>query len=287
MTPGFSPPDDRDAAMAAAAASDVTPSGATAFGGTVTGVTVAAAAGVEARAQGADSSGEDLDAAAGPRTGNAPSRGSGPSASGASRAESAPSASGRPSASPAAANVAPCLPDLQGLEAEGRRRGLLLRLQVGRPLGLLWSLRVAVARREPPGPGAAAGALLLLGEIKGWAWPAPEGLRLDTMRVRPQHSSGVGPLLSAAAFAWSLEASPCRVAHILAIRDGELQHRRLVRYFRGLGFEPLRELGGAPGDLLPRLVWGGAGLRMRGSCEEGLRRSWRRLVSADPPEASR
>jgi len=270
MTPGFSSPDDRDAAMAAPAgmatpagvaapaASDVTPSGATAAA-----AGMAAAAGVEARAQGADTPGAGLEVFG------------------------LPSANSRPSTSSAAGNVAPSLPDLQGLEAEARRRGLLLRLQVGRPLGLLWSLRVAVARREPPGPGAAAGILLLLGEIKGWAWPAPEGLRLDTMRVRPQDSSGVGPLLSAAAFAWSLEASPCRIAHILAIRDGEQQHRRLVRYFRGLGFEPLRELGGAPGDLLPRLVWGGAGLRMRGSCEEGLRRSWRRLVSAHPPGASR
>lgn len=192
-----------------------------------------------------------------------------------------------PSDTGAAGADAAVLPDLQRLEAEGRRRGLLLRLQVGRPLGLLWSLRVAVARRQPPGPGGAAGSLLLLGEVKGWAWPAPEGLRLDTMRVQSQHSSGVGPLLSAAAFAWSLEATPCRVAHILAIRDGEQQHRRLVRYFRGLGFEPLGELGGAPGDLLPRLVWGGAGLRMRGSCEEGLKRSWRRLVAAAPPGSSR
>ena len=172
------------------------------------------------------------------------------------------------------------LPDLRGLEAEASRRGLLLRLQVGRPLGLLWSLRVGVARRDPPGPSGQTGALVLLGEVKGWAWPGREGLRLDTMRVQARQIAGVGPLLSAAAFAWSLEATPCRVAHILAIRDGEAQHRRLVRYFQGLGFQPLRELGGGPPDLLPRLLWGGAGLRMRGDCEEGLRCSWRRLVGA-------
>ena len=186
-----------------------------------------------------------------------------------------------PSEAAAAGADAAALPDLQRLEAEARRRGLLLRLQVGRPLGLLWSVRVAVAQREPPDAAGAAGALVLLGEIKGWALPAPEGLRLDTMRVQTRQRADVGPLLSAAALAWSLEATPCRVAHILAIRDGELQHRRLVRYFRGLGFEPLRELGGAPGDLLPRLLWGGAGLRMQGSCEEVLRRSWRRLAATD------
>ena len=36
---------------------------------------------------------------------------------------------------------------LKQLEAEARERGLLLRLQVGRPLGL-WSLRLVVARQS-------------------------------------------------------------------------------------------------------------------------------------------
>ena len=39
-------------------------------------------------------------------------------------------------------------PSLEALEAEAVRRGLLLRLQVGRPLGLAWTLRVGVARRR-------------------------------------------------------------------------------------------------------------------------------------------
>ena len=51
---------------------------------------------------------------------------------------------------------------LEQLEAEARERGLLLRLQVGRPLGR-WSLRLVVAQQ------AASGSLLLLGEMKGWA----------------------------------------------------------------------------------------------------------------------
>ena len=67
---------------------------------------------------------------------------------------------------------------LEQLEAEARDRGLLLRLQVGRPLGL-WSLRLVVAQQ------AASGSLLLLGEMKGWAYPAATGLQLDTMRVMP------------------------------------------------------------------------------------------------------
>ncbi|MBM5824088.1 MAG: hypothetical protein FJ054_01725 [Cyanobacteria bacterium M_surface_10_m2_119] len=166
-------------------------------------------------------------------------------------------------------------PSLAGLERLASERGLLLRLQVSRPAGLAWGLRVGVARRrdpdDPPAP------LLLLGELKGWALPSARGLRLDTMRVQGPDTAAVGPLIWSATFAWALEATPCRQATLLAIRDGDQQHRRLVRYFRQLGFVPLRELGAGPVDLAPRLIWGGAGLLMQADCAEGLRRSGRRL----------
>ena len=161
-------------------------------------------------------------------------------------------------------------PSLVELEAEASRRGLLLRLQVGRPAGLAWSLRLGVARRDGE-------RLVLLGEIKGWALPAAAGLRLDTMRVQGDDTAAVGALIWAATFAWALEATPCRRARLLAIRDQEAQHRRLVRYVRQLGFEALRPLEGGAGDLAPRLLWGGAGLLMEGDCAAGLRRSARRL----------
>jgi hypothetical protein len=165
--------------------------------------------------------------------------------------------------------AAPATADLAWLEAEARQRGLLLRLRVRRPLGLAWTLRVGVARAAP--------ALQLLGELKGWALPTAGGLRLDTLRVQGPDSAAVAPLIWAATFAWALQATPCRQATLLAIRDDEAQHRRLVRYFRQLGFEPLRPIGARAVDLPPRLVWGGAGLLMRGDCAEGLRRSLRRL----------
>jgi hypothetical protein len=169
------------------------------------------------------------------------------------------------------------LPTLAALEAEARRRGLLLRLQVRRPVGL-WTLRVGVAWSQP---------LALLGELKGWALPSAAGLRLDTMRVQGERTAAVGALIWAASFAWALEATPCRRARLLAIRDDEHQHRRLVRYFRQLGFSPLRELGGGAGDLAPRLLWGGAGLLMQGDCAEGLRRSARRLAQSQPSTDTR
>jgi hypothetical protein len=167
------------------------------------------------------------------------------------------------------------VPTLADLEAEASRRGLLLRLQVRRPAGLAWTLRVGVARR--PLPEEACGGLLLLGELKGWALATADGLRLDTLRVQGEQTAAVAPLICGATFAWALEVTPCRQATILAIRDSERQHRRLVRYFRQLGFTPLRELGAGPADLAPRLLWGGAGLLMRADASEVLRRSARRL----------
>jgi hypothetical protein len=77
-----------------------------------------------------------------------------------------------------------------------------------------------------------------------------------------------------------LEHTPCRRARFLAIHDTDRQHRRLVRYFRALGFEPLRTLGSAPADWGPRLIWGGSGLLMEGDCEETIRRCARRWPNA-------
>ena len=160
---------------------------------------------------------------------------------------------------------------LEQLERWAAERGLLLRLQGGRPLGVLHAIRAGVAQRQ------ADGRLVLLGELKGWAFPTAAGLHLDTLQVAGRQAAapdqGVGPLLAATAFAWALEATPCRRARILAIRDDEYQHRRLVRYFRRLGFTPIRELGAGVLDLAPRLVWGGSGLLMDVDCAEGLARS--------------
>ena len=157
---------------------------------------------------------------------------------------------------------------LERLELQARERGLLLRLQVGRPLGL-WSLRLVVAC---PGP---TGTAQLLGEMKGWAYGASRGLQLDTMRVVPQASAGVGDLVWAATMAWALEATPCRRARLLAIRDDDRQHRRLVRYFRQRGFQQERDVAAALWDLPLRMVWGGAGALMSGSVEQVLERSLR------------
>jgi hypothetical protein len=167
------------------------------------------------------------------------------------------------------------LPTLSEIEQAAAAQGLLLRLQVWQILPIT-TLRVVVARQRP------GQAPLLLGELKGWALPLRDGLQLDTMRVQGPQTQGVGALIWSATFAWALETTPCRRARLLAIRDNDQQHRRLVRYFRRLGFSAIREVGAAAADLPLRLVWGGAGLLMRGDCAEGLERAWRSVQCAEP-----
>ena len=167
------------------------------------------------------------------------------------------------------------VPQLADLESDASDRGLLLRIRLNRPLGL-WALRLVVASRQSDGPPR------LLGELKGWAYPAISGLQLDTMRVLPSAPSGVGDLIWAATMAWALESTPCRRARLLAIRDDDRQHRRLVRYFRQRGFTPVREVAAAPADLPLRLVWGGAGVLMSADCSSVLTLSeqrWRQSAA--------
>ena len=167
------------------------------------------------------------------------------------------------------------VPQLADLEADASERGLLLRIRLNRLLGL-WALRLVVASRQSDGPAR------LLGELKGWAYPAISGLQLDTMRVLPSSPTGVGDLIWAATMAWALESTPCRRARLLAIRDDDRQHRRLVRYFRQRGFTPVREVAAAPTDLPLRLVWGGAGVLMCADCHSVLTLSeqrWRQSAA--------
>ena len=166
-------------------------------------------------------------------------------------------------------------PRLDDLERQARDAGLLLRLKVGRPLGL-WSLQLVVAQ------AADDRGYRLLGEMKAWAYPASSGLQLDTMRVTPSAPAGVGDLIWSATMAWALEMTPCRSARLLAIRDDDRQHQRLLRYFRRLGFESIRPVEAALWDLPLRLVWGGAGMLMTGDCarvQTISQRRWRQSAA--------
>jgi hypothetical protein len=166
-------------------------------------------------------------------------------------------------------------PRLDELERQAHDADLLLRLKVGRPLGL-WSLHLVVAQQSQNG------SLRWLGNMKAWAYPAASGLQLDTMRVMPSAPAGVGDLIWSATMAWTLEMTPCRTARLLAIRDDERQHQRLLRYFRCFGFEAVRSVDAALWDLPLRLVWGGAGMLMTGDCarvQTISQRRWRQSAA--------
>ena len=161
---------------------------------------------------------------------------------------------------------------LNELEAQAGERGLLLRLKVGRPLGL-WSLRLVVAEQ------LAADRLQLQGEMKAWAYGGTTGLQLDTMRVSPKARAGTGDLIWAASMAWALESTPCRRARLLAIRDAEGQHQRLLRYFQRRGFSTVHEVEAALWDLPLRMVWGGAGALMSADCAVVQKRAQERWIA--------
>ena len=159
-------------------------------------------------------------------------------------------------------------PNLNILEKEVSDRGLLLRIQIRRPLNI-WSFRLVV------GELTSKNTIQLWGEMKGWAYQNTKGLQLDTMKVDKNANFKVGDILWAATMAWALEETPCRSARLLAIYDETNQHKVLQRYFRRRGFKAVRNVGSSFFDLPLRLVWGGAGAFMVGNCEEVLYRSYR------------
>ena len=159
-------------------------------------------------------------------------------------------------------------PKLDNLETQAFHRGLLLRIQVRRPLNI-WSFRLVVGEKT------SNEKVQLWGEMKGWAYQNTKGLQLDTMKVAKNAKSRVGDLIWAATMAWALEETPCRSARLLAIYDENNQHKILQRYFRRRGFNNVRTVGSSPLDLPLRLVWGGAGAFMVGNCKTVLERSYR------------
>ena len=79
-------------------------------------------------------------------------------------------------------------PNLTLLEKEASDRGLLLRIQVRRPLNI-WSFKIVV------GEITSNTKIQLLGEMKGWAYHNTKGLQLDTMKVGKNAKSNVGDVI--------------------------------------------------------------------------------------------
>tara|TARA_Y100001968_G_scaffold330281_1_gene381693 strand:- start:162 stop:698 length:537 start_codon:yes stop_codon:yes gene_type:complete len=157
---------------------------------------------------------------------------------------------------------------LSGLEKEAYDSGLVMRIQVRRPLNL-WTFKLVVAEYLSPKK------VRILGEMKAWAYPKIKGFQLDTMRVNPKASVSVGHLIWAGTMTWALEVTPCTQARLLAICDDDKEHIKLVRYFRRRGFHITKKVGSAPIDLPLRVIWGGAGSLMTAKCKEVLNKSYK------------
>ena len=119
----------------------------------------------------------------------------------------------------------------------------------------------------------------IIGYVEGFLRPGGTILHLDKMevwkkavdRARKENPEGyknggnvfgVGYLLGYLCLLHGKE-NGCIDAEFLAIDDEEYQHKRLVRYYKNIGFKVIKYVGEDVGDIPARLVWGGCGTLMR------------------------
>lgn len=120
---------------------------------------------------------------------------------------------------------------------------------------------------------------MILGYVEGFVRPAGEVLHLDKMEVFQKMvdkvkaqvpgsldfggvSFAIGLLMGYTCLLHGQEKG-CRIAEFLAIDDEEFQHKRLVRYYKRVGFKVVKYVGDDVRDIPARLVWGGAGTLMK------------------------
>tara|TARA_Y100001933_G_scaffold1510_1_gene1387 strand:+ start:123 stop:632 length:510 start_codon:yes stop_codon:yes gene_type:complete len=149
-------------------------------------------------------------------------------------------------------------------------QNLTIKIQVREFLGLK-IFRIIVAQINN-------NSVKIWGEIKGWTIPTRNGLQLDTLRILNDSPKFVSELIWATTMAWALEKTTCKFARLLAIYDSEGYSKKLVRYFRFIGFTFIKEVGASPSDLILRLIWGGAGTLMKGDCLKILKKLEKKLL---------
>ena len=102
--------------------------------------------------------------------------------------------------------------------------------------------------------------------MKGWTYLNKKGIQLDTLRILSNSPPFVSELIWASTMAWAIEMKVSKKARLLAIYDTEGYSKKLVRYFKIIGFKVVKEVASSPIDLFLRLIWGGAGTLMKGDC---------------------
>ena len=161
---------------------------------------------------------------------------------------------------------------IDSLEKLANSLNLTIKIQIREFFGLKF-FRIVVARINN-------NSVKIFGEIKGWTFPNKNGLQLDTLRILSNSPDYVSELIWAATMTWALEQTKCENARLLAIYDEDGYSKKLVRYFRLIGFRVIKEVGSSPSDLLLRLIWGGAGTLMKGDCKKimnSLERKFKKL----------
>jgi len=147
--------------------------------------------------------------------------------------------------------------------------GLLIKIQVRETFGLCF-FRIVVAEQKD-------NIIKIWAEMKGWTYLDRQGIQLDTLRILSKSPAFVSELIWATTMAWAIEKKSSNNARLLAIFDSEGYSKKLVRYFKLIGFKIVKEVGSSPVDLLLRLVWGGAGTLMNGKCDSILKKLDKKL----------
>ena len=158
---------------------------------------------------------------------------------------------------------------VEELEKIASSIGLLIKIQVRDTLGLCF-FRIVIAEQKD-------NKIKIWGEMKGWTYLNKQGIQLDTLRILSKSPSFVSELIWATTMAWGIEKKSSNKARLLAIYDSEGYSKKLVRYFKLIGFKIVKEVGSNPVDLFLRLVWGGAGTLMNGECISILKKLEKKL----------
>ena len=147
--------------------------------------------------------------------------------------------------------------------------GLLIKIQVRETLGLCF-FRIVIAEQQD-------NIIKIWAEMKGWTYLKKQGIQLDTLKIASNSPPFVSELIWSSTMAWAIEKKSSHKARLLAIFDSEGYSKKLVRYFKLIGFKIVKEVGSSPVDLLLRLVWGGAGTLMNGECSNILKKLEKKL----------
>ena len=143
---------------------------------------------------------------------------------------------------------------------------------------------VAASRADPEN---------VLGYVEGFVRPGGRILHADKMEIFKSAVNsarragggefdgggtflGPGLLIAYVCFLHGRDCG-CTTAEFLAIDDAEFQHRRLIRYYKMMGFREVRYVGEELRDIPDRLVWGGCGTLMTEDIDAVLTK-WTRII---------